>query len=342
MNESKKLTIRINLRPQKNNEPKAKEKIFYQIHWGRAIGASLGVIGAIGLAIGGSSYYFDQDNTAYEQTEPALSEAIALTSKSKTTFISPVLENELAEDETSVTSIVTADQITEDEIADTAKVTPDQITEDETPDTAKITLDQITEDETPDTAKVTPEQITEDETPDTAKVTPDQITADETPVTANIIDDQITEVESPEIADIELDTISTADNTETLSIVDIATPALFTQSKTVVLSDNIKQFMMASAVTKLEPKGNINDIVFDDNDIATVYAYSEVKGLKGSTLYYIWSFDGKKVAKVRVDVGADHWRSYSSKYIQPNMQGEWKVELQNGQGEVIAINQFNY
>ena len=34
----------------------------------------------------------------------------------------------------------------------------------------------------------------------------------------------------------------------------------------------------------------------------------------------------KIFAKVRVDVGSSGWRSHSSKFIQPNMHGEWKVE----------------
>ncbi|MFT7052992.1 MAG: hypothetical protein ACJAU1_000543, partial [Psychromonas sp.] len=91
-----------------------------------------------------------------------------------------------------------------------------------------------------------------------------------------------------------------------------------------------------------EPIGTINDIHFDDNNIATVYAYSDVTAFKDQTLYYQWSLDGKKIAKIRVYVRGDRWRSYSSKFIQPHMHGEWKVELQNQAGENLAINQFRY
>ena len=116
----------------------------------------------------------------------------------------------------------------------------------------------------------------------------------------------------------------------------------FTQYKSEILSDKIKRFVISRAVQSNEPVGTINDINFDANNIATVYAYSEVRELKDKNLYYVWSLDGKDIAKVKVDVGSNLWRSYSSKFIQPSMHGEWKIELQNEKGENLAVNQFNY
>ncbi|HEY7866066.1 MAG TPA: DUF2914 domain-containing protein, partial [Psychromonas sp.] len=117
---------------------------------------------------------------------------------------------------------------------------------------------------------------------------------------------------------------------------------LFTQSQTVIFSANVTRFVISQAVEGNEPIGTISDIHFDDNNIATVYAYSDVSALKDNIIYYQWSLDGKNIAKIRVDVGSDRWRSYSSKFIQPDMHGEWKVELQNKEGENLASNQFHY
>ncbi|PKH02157.1 hypothetical protein CXF72_13210 [Psychromonas sp. MB-3u-54] len=117
---------------------------------------------------------------------------------------------------------------------------------------------------------------------------------------------------------------------------------LFTQSRKKLLSDNVTRFIISQAVEGNEPIGTLDNIHFDSNNIATVYAYSNVNGLKDQTVYYQWSLNGKNIAKIKVKVGANRWRSYSSKFIQPNMHGEWKVELQNQEGENLAINQFNY
>jgi hypothetical protein len=117
---------------------------------------------------------------------------------------------------------------------------------------------------------------------------------------------------------------------------------LFTQYRKKSLSDNVSRFIISQAVKSNEPIGTLENIHFDSNNIATVYAYSDVNGLKDQTVYYQWSLNGKNIAKIKVKVGANRWRSYSSKFIQPNMHGEWKVELQNQAGENLAINQFSY
>lgn len=134
----------------------------------------------------------------------------------------------------------------------------------------------------------------------------------------------------------QLESFQTSKN-ETL----INTVPLFKQSKAQVFSNDVTRFIISSSVIEHEPIGNINDIIFDNN-IATVYAFSEVNNLKDSTLYYLWNVDGKDVAKVKVSVGGNRWRSHSSKFIQANMQGEWTVELQNEKGEILATNRFYY
>ncbi len=125
------------------------------------------------------------------------------------------------------------------------------------------------------------------------------------------------------------------------SIENTANTAIFSQSDVEILSNNVTRFVIASSVIENEPIGKINNIIFKNN-IATVYAFSEVKNLKDSTLYYIWSVDGQQIAKVKLNINGNRWRSHSSKFIQPTMHGQWKVELQNGKDEILAINRFTY
>ena len=120
----------------------------------------------------------------------------------------------------------------------------------------------------------------------------------------------------------------------------IITEAIFKQYKSEIFSENIKRFVIAKKIANKEPLGAIDEINFDTNNIATVYAYSVSSGLKDQILYYRWTLNGKTLAKVSVAVGANRWRSYSSKFIQPQMHGEWQVLLENKQGEILASNQF--
>jgi hypothetical protein len=117
---------------------------------------------------------------------------------------------------------------------------------------------------------------------------------------------------------------------------------LFVQSEVKIFSDQITRFVISKSVINNEPVGTISDIKFDANNIATLYAYSDAIGLKDEMFYYIWSLDGETIAKVRIGVWANRWRSYSRKFIQPSMHGEWQVALQNSEGKTLAISRFNY
>ncbi|MBL4864901.1 MAG: DUF2914 domain-containing protein [Pseudomonadales bacterium] len=116
----------------------------------------------------------------------------------------------------------------------------------------------------------------------------------------------------------------------------------FQHTKSEIFSNHIKRFVISQQVKNKEPIGSIDDIKFDHNNIAKIYAYSDAVNLKDQTLYYRWTLNGKKIAVVKIGVWSNRWRSYSSKFIQPHMQGDWMVELQNAKGETLALNQFSF
>jgi hypothetical protein len=111
-----------------------------------------------------------------------------------------------------------------------------------------------------------------------------------------------------------------------------------------ILSAQVERFMLTDGIAKREPQAGIEAIRPDsaNNDMVTVYAFSEVSGLQGQTLRYRWSRDGKVVATVKVGVGGNSWRSYSSKFVSSAMQGNWRVELLDASGAVLAFREFEY
>lgn len=117
---------------------------------------------------------------------------------------------------------------------------------------------------------------------------------------------------------------------------------IFSQSRSTIFSEHIKTFVLTKAVIDRTPRGNLQEITFDHNNVATVYAFCLAIGLVDQSLFYTWQLNGKQVAQIEVGVGSDYWRSYSSKFIQPSMHGKWRVILGNKNGEILAINEFNY
>lgn len=118
--------------------------------------------------------------------------------------------------------------------------------------------------------------------------------------------------------------------------------APFSLVDTRLSSPAVKRFGLSKSVVNRKPIGGIDAIRPDSRGVATVYAFSDVVGLRGNSVYYHWMLNGKQVAKVRVGIGADRWRSHSSKVINESMKGAWRVELRDPKGQVLASTDFVY
>ena len=106
-------------------------------------------------------------------------------------------------------------------------------------------------------------------------------------------------------------------------------------------SPSVTRFVLARSVVDREPSGSIDSITTDTKGVAVIYSFSEVVDMGGRTLYYQWLHDSEAVAKVKVGVGKDSWRSYSSKYINRHMSGSWRVELRTENGRLLASASFS-
>lgn len=112
--------------------------------------------------------------------------------------------------------------------------------------------------------------------------------------------------------------------------------------KTRIHSSYVKRFVVSAGVKQREPVGEISDIIVDANQIATVYVYSEVHGLKDRHLVYLWKHNQKELARVEVGVWGNLWRSYSRKYLNQKMRGDFIVELRTAEGELLAETAFQF
>ena len=118
--------------------------------------------------------------------------------------------------------------------------------------------------------------------------------------------------------------------------------ALFRLRGISLAAPSVSRFVLAKSVVNKKPVGDIEDIAPDARGIAAVYAFSDVVGMKDEVLYYHWFRNSKQVAKFRIGVWADRWRSHSSKIINNKMKGEWRVELRNEKREILASADFVY
>lgn len=72
-----------------------------------------------------------------------------------------------------------------------------------------------------------------------------------------------------------------------------------------------------------------------------VYFFTELRDMEGQTATHRWEFNGDVMAEVAFEVKGSRWRVWSSKNLQPEWAGEWKVSVLNGANEVISETSLN-
>ncbi len=110
----------------------------------------------------------------------------------------------------------------------------------------------------------------------------------------------------------------------------------FQSDQQIIFSPDVTRFTLARMVRAKEPVGSLHDVRFNSDDVTSVYAYSDIRGLQGESVVYRWWLNGSEVAKVKIRIDGNRWRSYSSKLIQRKMNGLWRVDLQTEEGELLA------
>lgn len=74
-------------------------------------------------------------------------------------------------------------------------------------------------------------------------------------------------------------------------------------------------------------------------DVGEVYAWMRVSGAEGQTIQIQWSH-GDASIPVSLEIGGSSWRTWSSKTVSPEETGEWTVEVQDADGNVLATADF--
>ncbi len=78
-----------------------------------------------------------------------------------------------------------------------------------------------------------------------------------------------------------------------------------------------------------------------DSSVGKLYAFTRIVGADGDTrVYHKWYHGDVLVADVPLRVGSDDWRTWSSKIVQPNWTGDWRVVVVSEDGAVLGMVKF--
>lgn len=101
----------------------------------------------------------------------------------------------------------------------------------------------------------------------------------------------------------------------------------------------IARSALTTAVDNREPVDSINKLTTENEKI---YYFTELKDMEGQQVTHRWEYNGKVMAEVPFKVGGSRWRVYSSKKLDSDWQGEWKVSVIDANGGTLGVNTFTY
>lgn len=96
----------------------------------------------------------------------------------------------------------------------------------------------------------------------------------------------------------------------------------------------VKDMILCKGIEKRKsPDGGTEYIIIGADDefereVGRVVCYTEIKGArKNSAIEHRWFWEDQLLSRIRLEVKADSWRTYSSKQIMPEKVGTWRVEV---------------
>ena len=78
-----------------------------------------------------------------------------------------------------------------------------------------------------------------------------------------------------------------------------------------------------------------------DSSVGTLYAFTRVIGAEGDTrVYHKWYHEGVLVADVTLTVRSGNWRTWSTKNVQPEWTGDWRLVVVSENGSILETVKF--
>lgn len=100
---------------------------------------------------------------------------------------------------------------------------------------------------------------------------------------------------------------------------------------------DIARSQLTSGVENREPIDDLtNDVVGRPGEITTVYFFTHITKMDGAILTHKWLLNGVEEATVNLRIGSNNWRTYSSKRMNDSKQGDWQVQVWEGDKQLSS------
>ena len=100
----------------------------------------------------------------------------------------------------------------------------------------------------------------------------------------------------------------------------------------------VENIAICTSIENRQPVGT--DSIFSA-DTGKLYCFTKLSSQTDSSeISHVWFYQDKQMAKIELPIKAKSWRTWSAKTIMPAWKGNWRVEVQGSEGNVIRSISF--
>lgn len=101
--------------------------------------------------------------------------------------------------------------------------------------------------------------------------------------------------------------------------------------------EHILNARLSTGIRNREPVDTAPEqIAMNPEGLIRLFLFTELKDLKGENIHHDWYRNGQRVARVTMTPQLERLKAHSSKYINTNMRGDWRVEVIKDDGALLA------
>lgn len=93
---------------------------------------------------------------------------------------------------------------------------------------------------------------------------------------------------------------------------------------------------LTSAIREQEPIDSIDHVLLAQEASQPIHFFLHLRGLHGKKATISWYYQDKEVVKIPLLISNDDWRTTSTHTFNKNQLGEWRVEIQDQAGKLLA------
>jgi hypothetical protein len=101
----------------------------------------------------------------------------------------------------------------------------------------------------------------------------------------------------------------------------------------------VNRTQLTLAIAQREPIDNVTTL-----SLATqkqLFFFTQIVQKKDQIIYHRWMFNNKLMAQIKLNIGSDQWRTYSSKTFNRQMLGHWQVDIVDDNEQVLKSVEFD-